>query len=41
MIQILFNNDHIIDHERYSITQKHGWHVVMLLVLLAYSYVES
>ena len=37
---VLINNDHIIDHEGYSMTKKHGWHVVMLLVLLAQSYVE-
>ena len=33
-------NDLNIDHEGYSMTEKHGWHVVMLLVLLAHGYIE-
>ena len=40
MIQSSINNDHVVDHEGDSMTEKHGWHVVMLLVLLAHSYVE-
>ena len=30
-------NDHIVEQEGCAMTEKHGWYVVMLLVLLAHS----